>query len=159
MFIAHLPAGYLLTSTIQRAAHRPSKRLMALGLVASVMPDVDLLYFYLVDDGQVHHHAYITHMPYIWVAAGLVALVVTMLAGKNTWQTGVLIVVANGVLHMVLDTLVGGIYWLMPFNDAFWIVTEVPSRHSWWPASFILHWTFMLELLIVLSASLHWKRR
>lgn len=159
MFIAHLPAGYLLTRAIQRAAHRPSRKLMALGLGASIIPDADLLYFYLVDHGQVHHHAYIPHMPYVWLVAGLIAFIATMLAGKKFWQLGVLIVVANGLLHMLLDTLVGGIYWLMPFSDAFWQVTKVPAHYGWWPANFILHWTFALELLIVLAAYLQWKRQ
>lgn len=159
MFIAHVPAGYLLTRAIQRAANRPSERLMAVGLVASVIPDADLLYFYLVDHRQVHHHAYFTHLPYVWLAACWLALAGAVIMKKKSWLLGILIVLTNGLLHMVLDTMVGGIYWLMPFNDTFWYLADVPARYGWWPANFILHWTFALELLIVLAAYLQWKRR
>tara|TARA_R110000868_G_scaffold10226_12_gene50135 strand:+ start:655 stop:852 length:198 start_codon:yes stop_codon:yes gene_type:complete len=63
MFIAHLPAGYLLTSAIQTRARNQSLSLLATGLVASVLPDADLLWFYLFDNRQHVHHAYITHTP------------------------------------------------------------------------------------------------
>lgn len=159
MFIAHLPAGYLLTRAILRRAHRPSGKLLALGLVASIAPDFDLLYFYFFDQRQVHHHAYALHWPLAWAAVCGSVMCVALLLKKRAWLLPAIIVLANGLLHMVLDTLVGGIAWLAPFNKALWHVTSVPAQYSWWPANFILHWTFLLELLIVLVAYLQWKRK
>ena len=69
MFIAHLPAGYLLTRFVvvkRGMAHIPSfqyRTFMALGLIGSLLPDVDMLYFYLIDNRQHLHHGYWTHIP------------------------------------------------------------------------------------------------
>ena len=46
MFIAHLPAGYLLTSAMQARMGDRSRGVLAVGLAASVLPDIDLLWFY-----------------------------------------------------------------------------------------------------------------
>ena len=56
MFVAHIPAGYLLTRYLSRG-HADRKALILTGLVASVLPDTDLLWFYLVDNRQTAHHA------------------------------------------------------------------------------------------------------
>lgn len=159
MFIAHLPAGYLLTTAIQRAAHRPSKQLLALGLVASTAPDFDLAYYYLIDNQQTLHHTYMAHWPLVWLAASGAAAFLAMVFHKRRLLLPIGIVLANGLLHMLLDTVVGGIYWLAPFSDAMLLFFNIPARHSWWVGNFILHWTFVLELLIVLAAYLQWKRR
>ena len=63
MLIAHLPAGYLLTTAMQARARVWSRSVMATGLVAGVLPDVDLLWFYLVGDRQVVHHASNAFLP------------------------------------------------------------------------------------------------
>ena len=46
MFIAHAPAGYLLANL-----HNPtaSKTFLLCAVIANILPDADLLYFYLID--------------------------------------------------------------------------------------------------------------
>ena len=73
MFIAHLPAGYLWTRFIVMkrgmadVASPRYRSLMALGLIGSLLPDVDMLYFYLIDNRQHLHHGYWTHIPLSWL--------------------------------------------------------------------------------------------
>ena len=58
MLIGHIPAGYLATSAVLRRrqlGRDVRRRLMLLGLAASVAPDVDLLWFFLVDHRR-HDH-------------------------------------------------------------------------------------------------------
>lgn len=159
MFIAHLAAGYLITHRILSTAHRSSGRLLALGLVASIAPDFDLAYYYLVDGRQTLHHKYMAHWPLAWIALSALAAGVAILSNKRAWVLPIGIVLANTMLHLLLDTLTGGIYWLAPFDYTSWHIVTVPARYGWWPANFILHWTFALELLIVSAACLQWKRR
>jgi inner membrane protein len=159
MFIAHLPAGYLLTSAIQRAARRASPKLLAVGLLASIAPDFDLAYHYLIDHQQTLHHKYMSHWPLAWLAASGVAAAIALALNKRTWLLPIGIVLANGLLHMALDTVTSGIYWLAPFSDTSWRLFNIPARYGLWVGNFILHWTFVLELLIVLAAYLQWKRR
>lgn len=162
MFIGHIPAGYLATSwLLDRESLRAGtrRRLLAWGLFASVMPDLDLLWFYLVDERRQVHHAYLPHLPPAWVpvlAVVALALLATR-AGRTAWlalAAGAL----NVALHLVLDTMAGGIRWLWPFSHAELALSHVPARYDPWVLNFVLHWTFALEVLLVAAAAWRWRR-
>lgn len=146
MLIAHLPSGYILGRLVRRRWREPSGVLIA-AMAGSIIPDIDMLYFQFVDGGRTHHHAYITHWPLFWAMAGLLSLAVgSWRARPYLPATGAFF--AGALLHMVLDTMASPISWLMPFDrQAFELVT-VPARHKNWIVSFVLHWTFAVELLI-----------
>ena len=69
MIIAHLPAGYIFA----RAAGTKGA-VMGAVLLASVLPDFDMLWFYLVDNKAMHHHRYYPHIPAIWLAIAAIIL-------------------------------------------------------------------------------------
>lgn len=154
MFIGHIPAGYLVTSALLRArGWAPRGRLMALGLAASVLPDVDLLYFYLFSDRRTVHHAFAPHLPLAWVpplacAAGALRLA---RAGHTAWAA-LAVFTLNLYLHLVLDTVAGGIRWLWPFTDAELVLARVPARFDPWWLNFVLHPSFVLEVALVGAA-------
>lgn len=146
MLIAHLPSGYLLGRSVgaRRAA-------MAAALIGSVAPDFDMLWFHLVDHGRVHHHAYVTHIPGCWLI--LAALVLGLLRWRAPSQIPIAAMFFAGVfLHLVLDTLVGGVMWLWPLDHRLVSLAVVPARHDHWITSFILHWSFLAELAICAAA-------
>ncbi|MCK4868404.1 MAG: metal-dependent hydrolase [Alphaproteobacteria bacterium] len=152
MLIAHLPAGYLLARRIApRLAAAPGdvRRLMAVGLAASVFPDIDLVYFYLADGRQTLHHDYWTHLPAFWPAAMLVAAGLMWLARARIPWREFLAFLAGVCLHLVLDTATGGIAWGWPVSLHRFLLVEIPARFDWWVWSFVLHWTFLAELAIV----------
>jgi inner membrane protein len=64
----------------------------------------------------------------------------------------------NGLLHMVLDTVVGDIWWFAPFVDKPYAFFTVPAVYKPWWLNFILHWSFALELAFVLVAIYVWRR-
>jgi len=82
MFIAHLPAGYLLSRSLlaclplEQRVPLARRKLLAAGLIGSVLPDIDLIYFYLLADRLVGHHVYWTMLLEIAITtcAGWVAL-------------------------------------------------------------------------------------
>lgn len=157
MLIAHLPSGYIL-GTFARIRWRDGAGIMAAALVGSVIPDIDMLYFHFVDGGRTHHHAYITHWPLFWAAAGLVALAVARrCARQHLAATGAFL--AGAMLHMILDTLASPIMWLAPFDHRVFELVVVPATYRNWVMSFVLHWTFALELLICVWALLLGFRR
>lgn len=156
MFIAHLPAGYLATRSLLRRhalAEPLRRRLLALGMAASVAPDLDLLSFYFVDQRRQVHHAYLPHLPLFWLAVFAAAALVLRLRGarRGTWLATT-VVAANLLLHLVLDTVAGGIRWLWPFSRAEFVLAHVQPRHEPWVLNFVLHWTFALELVILAAA-------
>lgn len=150
MFLAHLPAGYLLTKEIQRGMHEA--KYLWVGLVASVLPDIDLLYFYFVDHRQTLHHEYWTHLPIFWLTLWAV-IVIGNLRFKNRIVTMVShIFFLNVFLHLVLDTFVGGIAWLYPLGAQDIFLVTVPATHDFWVLSFLTHWSFFVEIAIIVWA-------
>jgi len=153
MLIAHLPASYLWTRVLQR---RLGKQLLPLGLLASVLPDIDLLYFYFVD-GRAHpHHTYWTHRPVVW--ALLASLAAVLVVWERRLRDPVLVLFSNILLHLALDTVAGGICWLYPLSDRSVQLVRVPAVHGHWLLSFVHHWTFLLELGIWVAAVAVWGR-
>ncbi|UVK41608.1 metal-dependent hydrolase [Mesorhizobium sp. AR10] len=157
MLIAHLPSGYIL-GTFARHRWRDGSSIMAAALVGSVIPDIDMLYFHFVDGGRTHHHTYITHWPLFWAASGLIALAFAKWrAPRHLAIVGVFFAAAT--MHMVLDTMASPIMWLMPFDPHKFEFVRVPATYRNWVMSFVLHWTFALELLICAWALLLGIRR
>ncbi len=152
MLTAHLPSGYVLA----RLTRRPVPYLLPAALIGAMLPDLDMLWFHLVDAGSVHHHRYWPHIPLIWLGIAAVCLPVAQYFRKLS--TG-LVFFAAILLHMVLDTIAGGILWLYPVNDTLFTLTVVPANYSHWIISFVLHWTFLLEIAVWVWALWLWVRR
>jgi membrane-bound metal-dependent hydrolase YbcI (DUF457 family) len=157
MLIAHLPASYLLSRELQRRLG--TERHLWLGLLAGLLPDLDLLYFYLFDGRQHLHHSYWTHLPACWMLVAALAFTVQLWSAAS--RSATVLVFANVLLHLLLDTVVGGICWLYPLSAKSLQLFEVPARtvggHAYL-LSFVLHWTFLLELAVVIGAVWVWLR-
>jgi inner membrane protein len=122
-------------------------------LIASVLPDLDLLYFFLVDQRQHNHHSYWPHIPAIWIGLFVLSFAVIKLLRKSRWLPYLFIFYFNILLHLLLDTLVGGIAWLYPFDAGLISLFTVPANESHWLLSFIWHWSFLVELLFIYVAA------
>lgn len=145
MFIAHLPAGYLL---FKSSPWRLSAPVFAAGLVGALLPDIDMAYFFLVDQRAHHHHNYLTHRPALWLAVACLGLALRRTsAGRMALALGV-----GALLHMLLDSVVGQIGWLWPLSDWAAPLVTVQATHDVWVMSFVAHWTFKLEIAITLLA-------
>ena len=160
MFIAHLPAGYICGCLLMDhvVPVQRKKRLVAL-LIGSVFPDVDMLYFYLIDHGRHHHHHYWTHLPIFWLAA----LAVTALVGLHARSKRIALVAASFIggvfMHLILDTPFAGICWLYPLTDQKFYLVTVPATRSCWVWSFVFHWSFLFEIAICIAAAVLYFRR
>jgi inner membrane protein len=149
MFIAHLPAGYLLA---RRAPASVSRGALLFG---SVAPDLDMVWWALVDHGRIHHHRYVTHLPAVWIA---VLLVSPGFPRRARVLVGGLAI--GMLLHAALDTVAGDIAWLWPVDDRFFSLVTVPARGGHWVWSFVLHPVFLIEIAIVTVAVLTaWRAR
>lgn len=156
MLIAHLPAGYLLTRRIaplMANGRAKARRLMAVGLIGSVLPDIDLLYFYLADGRQTLHHDYWTHIPAFWPAATLIIVLLMMLARVAVPWREIAVFLSAIFLHLALDSFTGGITWAWPVSQQRFSLIEVPARFEWWVWSFVLHWSFLVEIAVCVWAA------
>lgn len=146
MLIAHLPAGFIL-GTLARHWTGNARAIMPAALLGSVAPDLDMFYFYLVDGQQTHHHGYFTHWPLFWLALGSVVLPLVRWLWPRFVSAAVVFFIAV-MFHMVLDSIAAPMHWLMPFSDVAVELVTIPARYSHWVLSFVLHWTFALEITI-----------
>lgn len=158
MFVGHIPAGYVTTKILldSRIAgdiqSDRRKRILYLGILAAILPDLDIAYFYLIDNRQHLHHGYWTHIPFCW--AGIFALWFMLSRIFHAVRFGICgaVVSINLFLHLFLDTIVGKIRWLYPFSDRDFFFFHVPAVHKWWVANFVFHWTFLFEIFLVAVA-------
>jgi inner membrane protein len=164
MFIAHFPAGYLgacaiescLPSSISISVRRKIFRAFVLG---SILPDLDMFYFYWIDRQQHLHHEYWTHLPIFWLAVYGVVLAQSRLSQHPNRAIVATAFLAGIFLHLFLDTPTGGIAWFYPVSDTLIYWVTVPAQYDWWVWNFVLHWTFWVEVLLCLgSVYLYWHR-
>lgn len=152
MLTAHLPSGYVLARVLPRGI----PALMPVALLGAVAPDFDMIWFHFVDHGAIHHHRYWVHIPLFWAGVAAVAL---PLAGWAGYLRTALVFFAAVFMHLVLDTISGGILWGAPFSGHLFALFEVPAAYGHWVISFMLHWTFLAEVVVWLVAAWLWVRR
>lgn len=151
MLTAHLPSGYVLARLIPSAPG-----FFAAALVGSVLPDLDMFWFHFVDNASIHHHRYWVHIPLFWAAIAALVLPFLALFYRHLLPIGGVFFLAL-FMHLVLDSISGGILWGMPFDNHLYALVEVPATQSHWVLSFMLHWTFLFELAIWAMALLLWR--
>lgn len=149
MFIAHLPAGYLLGQGFNRLR---LKGVVAAAMLGSIFPDLDLFYFYLVDGKQHHHHSYWIHYPLPWVVLFIASLVWLYFRRQSAWAILSTVFNAGVLLHLALDCVSGDIMLFAPFSKTFYSVVTIKAVYQPWWLNFFLHWTFLAELLIIAAS-------
>lgn len=153
MFIAHLPAGYLISKYICQylpVSKEVKRKVMVGGLIGSIAPDFDLFYLSLIDNYQVHHHGYWSHYPVTWLLVLFVALGLFRVFGQKWATFGLFVFSLNGFFHLILDSMTGEIRWLIPFDSNGYSLMKLQAVYTPWMLNFLLHWTFLVEILILL---------
>lgn len=162
MIIAHAPSGYILANLIVRQASSipaSAAAVIGAGIVGALAPDFDMLYFHLIDNRHTHHHEYMSHWPLIWLTLAAAFTLWLSAARKSKVAFLSLVFFLGGVLHLVLDSFVGDIWWFAPFIDQPYAMFTVPARFKPWWLSFILHWSFAAELAIWIGALHIYRQR
>jgi hypothetical protein len=162
MFIGHLPAGYLIASSLGARYRSCIERwwlYLGAGALGAIAPDIDMFYFWFVDHRHHHHHTYFTHFPIFWLAL-LLAAAIWLHASRGMFLLAVAVVFAlNGFVHMLLDSIVGDIAWFAPWDMQFFSLFGVPAVYKPWWLNFVLNWSFALEIVLVALAVTLWSRR
>jgi inner membrane protein len=159
MFVGHLPSGYLVAKAIQTTKLPISIKSVTLAsLIGSILPDADMIYFYTADHRQHLHHSYWTHIPLFWFIFFVLWIFCGKIACNKKFNTAGLIIFLNVMIHLALDTLTGRIRWLCPFSSHDFVLVDVPAVHSWWVWNFFAHWTFIVEVILVIVAVFLYSR-
>lgn len=162
MIIAHAPSGYILATSIMRrvvSAPVTAKLIVFAGITGAVAPDVDMLYFHFIDDRQTHHHKYISHWPIVWITLVVATVLWFRYARQSKAAALAMVFCLGGMLHVILDSFVGDIWWFAPLMDQPYSLFTVPARFKPWWLNFILHWSFAVEWVICIWALLVYRTR
>jgi inner membrane protein len=161
MIIGHIPAGYLCAKYLYRFSRHfgcGPRAFTAAAMIGATAPDIDLIYFYLIDHRQHHHHTYWTHYPVLWLGLMLLSTLWLLDGRRKAAAALATIFSVNGFLHMLLDSVVGDIWWLAPWVDRPFALATVQRVHEPWWINFILHWSFAIELVLVFITAVVWWR-
>lgn len=152
MITAHLPSGYILGRSWPKG-----RDVLAAAVLGGVLPDLDLIWFYLIDDRAFHHHRYWVHIPFFWAVVATVTLPLVYVWARQ-WLLAACAFFAALLLHICLDSVSGDILWHWPWDDRFTSLVSIPARFDNWVLNFILHPVFLLEVLIWSIAIRYWAR-
>jgi inner membrane protein len=159
MFIGHLPAGYILTKlSYSRFSHciKNDRTYLFWGILGSIAPDFDMFYFYLIDHHRRNHHKYISHYPVVWFVSIVMSIVLLKMTHKKHCLC-MAIFSMSGFVHLILDSIAGDILWLAPFSSRAFSLATVPARyHPWW-TNFMVHGSFVFEILVTMWAFWIWR--
>jgi membrane-bound metal-dependent hydrolase YbcI (DUF457 family) len=172
LFPTHVAASYLTTRAyVRRVVKSASWSLLAIGIFAGVVPDVDAVWFYAkygraaTGDLAGAHRLSIMHTPFLCV---IVVALILAIPHKASWSSRVHLAACSAIgffTHLVLDSLtIGwGIMWLYPFSTRMygWNIVTRLYRRKWGDRWFIeyLHSPFILiELTIVVLAFGVWLK-
>ena len=153
MLSAHLPSGYLLGHSFAVLKPGGNKSwVLGAALVGAMVPDLDMLYFHFVSFGRTHHHMFVSHWPLAWLAIALPVILLLHILGRTVVRDVGIAFFVGVLLHLLLDSIAAPIFWLMPFAPGRVELVSVPAYYSHWIVSFVLHWTFLIELSIWAAA-------
>ena len=151
MIIAHLPAGYISAKLLLKyfaGAGVSVQTFIFFGILGAVFPDFDMFYFYLIDNRQHHHHTYWPHYPMLWLVLLAIASLWFRFSKERINALLLLIFSIGGFVHMLLDAIVGDVWWFAPLVDKSFVLFAVPAIYETWWLNFIFHWSFVLEIAI-----------
>ncbi len=127
--LGHVAGGYLTTRALLqrwRPAPRERNALLALGLLASTLPDTDVLGYALhrllrgrsLDFSEFDHHQWISHTFPPYVALGLLGYGIARGAGSQRWPRRVLVIALMCGLHLLQDSIGSGtgLMWAWPLS-------------------------------------------
>ena len=156
MIFGHLPSGYITSKLLLKNFQNRSVNtnvFICWGMFGAISPDIDLLYYLLIDPSQPqhHHHKYVTHFPIFWLTLLLISLLWLRLDHRRSQSAvSAVIFTLNGFIHIILDTITGHILWLAPFMDKPFALIKDSSEK----AHYFTHWTFGLEIILIFFALL-----
>ena len=152
MFLAHVPAGYIISHICKKKFSKDVSynKLLIASLLGSIAPDLDLIYFYTISERTQPHHAYFSHIPLFWLAVFILLFAPNIIRFSKERLILSTLFIINVFGHLILDTVVGGIMWLSPLSSIYNRLFIIESRFDWWVLNYIISWTFLIELGIIL---------
>jgi len=154
MVFAHLPAGFITTYLTKKLwCKKLTKKeiwwTFFIGTLAGVLPDIDTLYYYLIDS-SLSHREFITHTPILYVAIFCLLFLIGHFKKSSFVKAISLVVLSSALGHLVLDSLTSGIGWLYPVTNLIYGFLSIPVLAQGFYGQHLFVFTLSLELTVYL---------
>ena len=164
MLFAHGPLGALLSDRSIRMwwkgkiTPRQKWILLLLGFIGGIFPDVDLLYYYLVD-ASTPHREFITHSFFIYVAVFVVLyFVAAVFVKKPVFKMAVMIFFIGVVSHLAVDSILAEVSWFFPFSRRLYGLSNFSALRPWlFSVNFALEFVFTGLFFLLLISFASWS--
>jgi len=151
MLFAHLPVGYLVThALIKKAKLKFNPFWIGLGLIASEIPDLGIIYQFFIGKMYESHRYYLTNLPVFYLTIFLIVVIVNCFIKKTWLKYANIIVFANIFVHLIIDTGFYGIRWLWPFYPKLIAIYNIDGTGGVRVENYFHHWYFYLEIAILI---------
>lgn len=166
----HVAAGYLVSKALIHAGNFPlspqeSNIVIAAGVISSIIPDLDLIYFFFknksgkLQDDKSHRTLY-SHAPFLWALAGILLYIV---APTEVVKVSGLALWLGSWSHFIGDSVEYGIMWLWPFSSKQLSIRRINNKgpeekafvRFYWKffwGIYVRNWTFWIELGVITLA-------
>jgi inner membrane protein len=156
MMVGHIAAGYFTTYYLMRRYKLLWRwPWFALGLFASIIPDLDIFYQMYVNKLYLTHRYYFTYIPLFYLVVFIFCLLVQLIFKKKWLKYAILIIFANIFVHLLLDTPFYGIMWLWPFYKGLIGIYDVGGNGGIFVKNYWHHWYFYSEIVLWILAIYH----
>lgn len=133
MIFAHGPVGMLATAALKPAlrqvipqvVHRNWMRLLWIGFLGGIIPDLDLFYYYLIDASE-SHRTFITHTPLPYLVLLVIALVWWSMR-RHRWAAYGIVFAIGALSHIGADMLASEVRLLYPFTNIYIGLGDIPA--------------------------------
>lgn len=174
----HIVGGYVVAEAVLAVTHfslsaQQTNELLLLGMFFAFAPDLDFFYAFFrlhgwtLQKNTVDHRKFVTHMPIVWLVAGLA---IFFAAQTPFMKVLGLLVWLGAWSHFLLDTIEYGIMWLWPFSSKVYALKNKERKFVTVEKSFVRYWThfvwwymhqmsFWLEVGVIVVAVFVWYAR
>jgi len=95
----------------------------------------------------------------LWISLVFISYLIYAFSSHKKLGLLSLIAFSSCMIHIILDTVVGDIWWFFPLIDKPFALFTVNALYKPWWLNFILHWSFALELVICSFAAFIYIKR
>lgn len=161
MLFAHAPAGFLAAYFTRKIwvtprygpglTQKQTYLLYFLGAFFGIFPDIDGLYFYLVN-ATLSHREYFTHSFIFYFLVWLILYFIARLLKNNFLKAFSFVFFFAVLSHLLLDSLSYGVMWLYPFSYLPFGLLGIDFLASGFFGQRFLFINLFLETIIILAA-------
>jgi inner membrane protein len=156
MIFSHAPGGFIAAFVTKRWWTRSLTKkqitiLYIVSMIAAVLPDIDVIYFYLFD-ATVRHRQHITHSLFLYLLIWLIFYTIGFFKKSQVLKSTGFILFIGGFFHLLLDSVTTGVPWFYPQSLRTWGLLNLPWFNFDFVYEHLFLFTLSIEVLIFLLA-------